>query len=168
MPIYTPNSDLQNVTILDFVSNAQTVTQGSMPFLPRPTRGMQQTFLYTHQTATVVIDNNQQRQVRAVGLSSCAVVIYASSDQTNYNQAWIHHANAGDVSNNDVLNAINAIGNPPINSIVVIFAHPGPHDDGYQDSINIIALAGVAANNIVEIENSNSVFGIDNNGYIGT
>ncbi|NOI24393.1 hypothetical protein [Vibrio mediterranei] len=82
--------------------------------------------------------------------------------------AWVHHANAGHVGIADVNAAIVALGNPPVASILVIFAHPGAQDAGYNGSIATIAAQGIPANNIVEIPNLLvPQFGINNLGMIG-
>jgi len=105
---------------------------------------------------------------RAVGLITCASVIYVSTDPNAAPLAWVSHSNAGHVSAIDVATALASLGAPPPASVLVIFAHPGASDAGYLASIATIAAAGIPANSIVEIPNLIvPQFGINNLGQIG-
>jgi hypothetical protein len=102
------------------------------------------------------------------GLITCAAVLYVSRDPGAVAGIWLHHANAGHVTVGDVNAARAALGNPPWNSIEVVFAHLGPADPGYAGSIATIAAQGIPANNIVQIPNLLiGQLGVNNLGFMG-
>ena len=107
-------------------------------------------------------------RTRAVGLLTCAAVIYVSTDPGAAAAAWVHHAGAGCVDAGHVVTARHQLGNPPWASILVIFAHPGPGDEGYNASMIKMLAQGILTNNIIEIPNLlGGRFGICNRGHIG-
>ena len=103
--------------------------------------------------------------VRSVGLLTCASVIYYNAAGA----AYIHHANAGDVSAANFATAIGAGGlNTAAGNIWIIYAHNNASDAGYQATLNDFVLWGVPTNHITEITNlANGSFGINNAGWIG-
>lgn len=165
MPIYTHNGALgQPVNISAFVTSAQ---NAAAPGGPLPYLNGAGVNLGVNATALAAIGPVAQ-VTNAFGLITCASVIYASTDPAAVAGAWVHHANAGHVAVGDVTAAIAALGNPPAGSILVIFAHPGPHDPGYAGSIATIVAQGIPAANVVEIPNLLiPQFGINNLGWIG-
>lgn len=163
MPIYTHNGNMgPAVNISTFVAGAQVTPAGPLPHLPGPVN-------YLGVNATGVVALGPVPAVTKAGvLITCAAVIYVSNHPGAAAAAWVHHANAGHVGGADVTAARAGLGNPPANSLLVIVAHPGPHDPGYATSIATIVGQGVNANNIVEIPNLIvPEFGIDNLGMIG-
>lgn len=137
--------------------------QGSIPFL----RGQITNNLGTNQTAIVPIAN-ANNLTRAVGLITCASVIYVSTNPNALAVAYVHHAGSGHLAPQDIINAWNALGTPPWNTILVVFAHPNAKDGGYADSIANLMAQGIPNNNIVEIENlTTGCYGINNLGQIG-
>jgi hypothetical protein len=101
--------------------------------------------------------------VRAVGLMTCASVIYYS----NAGAAYIHHANAGDVTAANFNTALAALGIAAANAWI-IYAHNKPTDPGYQASLASFVVWGVPANNITEITDLfYPNFGINNFGWLG-
>lgn len=105
---------------------------------------------------------------RAMGLITCASVIYRSTNPAANAVAYVQHINAGAITVEDVGTAIASLGNPPLNSIYVIYAHPNPTDGGYTEAIGVLAGQGIPAANIIEIENLGFQFyGINNLGQIG-
>jgi hypothetical protein len=71
------------------------------------------------------------------GLHACAAVIYASNNKNAKNCAWVHHANTESVSLTDVNTAIDELGNPPLSSVFVVFAHMGSGFPCYNESMAI-------------------------------
>lgn len=164
MPIYAHNGALgQPVNISGFVAAAQAgVLAGPLPFLNGV--GNQ---LGVHATAFIPI-SMVAAITRAIGLVTCASVIYASTHPLAPPGAWVHHANAGHVAVGDVNNALVGLGGPPPATVIVIFAHPGAHDPGYAASILTITGQGIPVANVVEIPNLVvGQFGINNLGMIG-
>lgn len=164
MPVYNHNGLFSvPINISTFVRNARNAAApgGPLPLLPGDSND-----LGTHQTALVNISPVAQI-TRAVGLITCAAVIYVSDDEGAVAATWIHHANTGLVTAGNVAEALAGLGHPPPASVMVIYAHPG-NDNNYADSINVIAGQGINANNIVEIPNLPfSFFGVDNLARIG-
>lgn len=137
--------------------------QGPIPFL----RGQTTNEVETNRTAIVPIAT-ANNLTRAVGLITCASVIYVSTAPNALAIAYLHHANAGYLAPQDIIDAGNALGNPPWNTILVIFAHPKATDKGYADSITSLIAQGIPNTNIVEIENLiTGCYGINNLGQIG-
>lgn len=110
------------------------------------------------------------------GLSSCASVIYVSTDPGALACAYVHHANCGLITISDIGIAIESLypkkqdgKRPSIDStkIYVVYAHPGSNVL-YEKEIEKLLGFGIPLHNIIEIEElpTNS-FGIDNNGFIG-
>lgn len=165
MPVYVHNNQFgPPVNISAFVAAAQAAAApgGQLPMLGGPGNN-----LGVNATAAAPI-GPVAGVTRAFGLITCASVIYVSTNVAAAAAAWVHHANAGHVGIADVNAAIVALGNPPVASILVIFAHPGAQDAGYNASIATIAAQGIPANNIVEIPNLLvPQFGINNLGMIG-
>ena len=165
MPIYNHNGQLgQPINISTFVRHAQNAVAPSGPL---PNLGGVGTNLGVNAAALNNIGPVDQI-TKAYGLLTCASVIYLSTSPAAVAGAWVHHANAGHVGGGDVNTAIARLGNPPAASILVIFAHPGNHDNGYAQSIATIVASGILANNVVEIPNLIiPQFGINNLGCIG-
>jgi len=166
MPIYTLNGNFGGaINISTFVLQiaAHGLAQGPLPQLPAGAV----TNLGPSGTHLLPIAVAPAKAV-AIGLITCASVIYASTDPGAFAGTFIHHANAGHVGHGDVTAARAALGNPPWTSVIVVFAHPGPQDPGYNASIATIAAPGVLPNNIVEIPNLTAgQFGVNNLGQIG-
>jgi hypothetical protein len=106
---------------------------------------------------------------RAEGLLTCACVIYVSTAESAESGAWVHHANAGYVGIEDIIAALIALkAERNVGSVLVIFAHRGNSDKGYDESIAMMKRVGIPEANIVEIPNLLMPhFGIDNLGFIG-
>lgn len=136
---------------------------GAIPHL----QGEITNYLGTRDRAIVQI-GNERNLTSSFGLNTCASVIYMSTHPHAPAVAYVHHANAGHLSDEDITVARDALGNPPWNTILVIFAHPRPTDNGYVDSLQNLINHGIPDNNIVEIaELSLSNYGINNLGQIG-
>ena len=166
MPIYTHNGRFgQAVNIAGFVAASQA---GPAPGGPLPIlNGQNATSLAPKQAGLVNIEMAAEC-TQAIGLLTCAAVIYASTHAAAAPAAWVHHANVGHVTINDVNAALHGLGGPQPASVVVIFAHPGPSDPGYVASINTIVAQGILAANVVELPNLIAGnFGINNLGMIG-
>lgn len=164
MPIYTHNGKLgMAVNIQEFVAAAQAgVLVGTLPFLYG--RGKD---LGVNETAFNPI-TRVAGITRAIGLITCASVIYTSSYRFAAEGAWVHHANAGHVTHADVNNALVGLGNPRPSTVLVIFAYPRAHGLGYAASISTIISRGIPAKNVIEIPNLIiPQFGINNLGMIG-
>ncbi len=101
--------------------------------------------------------------VRAVGLLTCASVIYYN----NAGDAYVHHANAGDVGQGDFNSDIAALGGVAGN-VWVVYAHNNNTDNGYQATLTDIVNWGVATNHVTEVTNLRVPgFGINNLGWVG-
>jgi hypothetical protein len=72
--------------------------------------------------------NSGQTVERAWGLMSCASLIYYG----NVGDAYVHHANTGDVGRGGFKTAISALNTAAVNAWI-IYAHPNNTDAGYQD-----------------------------------
>lgn len=137
------------------------ITNIRFGFLPRAAGGVVQ-MLGTNVTSGVQPIGPLIRVTSAVGLITCASVIYVSGG--NY---YVHHANAGFVSQNDFDNALEALGTQAAN-VSVVYAHNNAQDAGYLQSVNDIIGFGIPAAQMFEIQNITvSQFGISNEGRIG-
>jgi hypothetical protein len=131
-------------------ANIQTVQLG-------PTQAALQPFAGPPESKTVVIN-----------LITCAAVLYTSTDPAARAGIWIHHAQAGDVSRNDVDTALQNLGNPPPDSVLVVFAHQGRPDPSYDQSFSTMVDRGIDDHSIIEIPNVFArQFGADNFGQLG-
>lgn len=166
MPVYIGDgTGGPPVNISTFVRNAQGGATGPTPFLATPAHMNVQ--IGKSVTRTQVIDLTISA-TEAFGLTTCASVIYASTDpRVPKPVAYVHHANAGDVSADDAAKALAALGGSPLH-VLVVFAYPGSADKGYTDSIEAIAAKGVPGKHIIEFPNlMTGSFGINGRGQIG-
>jgi hypothetical protein len=153
------------LNILSFIRGAQAHPAGPQP--GRLPSGITTVSLTYSQTGMQFIREAPSKTV-VVGLISCAAVLYVSTDRHAVPGVWLHHANAGHVSGENVQSAIHNLGSRPAASIYVIFAHPDPSDNGYNASMATIAEHGINDHNIIEIPNVIvPQFGVDNLGQIG-
>ena len=160
--VYPPGN---NPNIAAFVGAAQANPTGPMPL--RALAGTPRNLGQTQQAAQAIRSTDGNKTI-AFGLLSCAAVIYASTDPNAARVCWVHHAPSGAVTAADVNNARAQLGNPPWGSIIVVLAHPGPHDNDYLRTTNTIANQGVPANNIIEIPDGPANFGVNYLGQLGT
>ena len=101
-------------------------------------------------------------------LYTCAAVLYTSTDPAATAGIWLHHAQAGSVSGTDVDTALQNLGDPPPSSVLVVFAHDGPPDPGYNASFSTMVDRGIDGDSIIEIPRGyGSQFGADNLGQLG-
>jgi hypothetical protein len=167
MPVvYALNGTIgSTVNILSFIRGAQANPAGPSPgALPQGIATVQLTY---SQVGMQFIRGAPSKTV-VIGLITCAAVLYVSSDPHAVPGVWLHHANAGHVSGNDVHLALHNLGGPPVASIDVIFAHPGASEAGYNASMATIAEQGINNHNIIEIPNMIvPQFGVDNFGHLG-
>lgn len=155
------NNPMNISTFIQYVQRGN--NRGPIPFLRSQTTNN----VGTNQTAIVQIAN-ANNLTKAVGLITCASVIYVSTDPNALAVAYVHHAGSGYLAPQDIIDARNVLGNPPWNTILVIFAHPKPTDGGYADSIASLNALGIPNNNVVEIDNlTTGCYGINNLGQIG-
>jgi hypothetical protein len=103
-----------------------------------------------------------------INLITCAAVLYASPDPAAAAGIWIHHADAGAVSGNDVDTALQNLGDPPPDSVLVVFAHETAPDPDYNASFSTMMDRGIDKDSIIEIPNVFAgQFGADNLGQVG-
>jgi hypothetical protein len=165
--VFEPNGDLgPPINISAFVNGAKMTPRGPQPGqLPTniPTvhlgrnQGALQPFAGPPGSKTVVIN-----------LLTCAAVLYSSTDSAAAAGIWIHHADAGVVSRNDVDTALRNLGDPPPDSVLVVFAHETRPDPNYDQSFSAMVDRGIDDNSIIEIPNVfGRQFGADNLGQVG-
>lgn len=154
------------MNISAFINHARRIGNNGGPLPQLPNNNYQ--CISTNQTYDVPI-GTANIQAKAVGLITCACVIYVSTWPNANAIAHLHHAPSGLITNRDINTALAALGNNiPMGSVYVIYAHPNAHDDGYQDSINTLINRNINTNNIIEICELNSgTFGVNNLGQIG-
>jgi hypothetical protein len=87
------------VNISRFIRDAQVNPAGPLPG-QRP-QGIPTVHLTYSQTGMQFIHGASSKTV-VIGLITCAAVLYVSSDPRAVPGVWLHHANAGHVSGNDV------------------------------------------------------------------
>lgn len=154
------NVGMENIATL--IQRAQTNPQGGLSFL------LGNFTTVTQGNAMLINIDGSTNVVKAMPLFTCACVIYASTDALFPPCAWVHHAPGGIVNRQDIATAINQLGNPPTNSIVVVYAHPNPNGANYTQAIANIIQAGIPQNQIAEIESlQGTAFGINANGQVG-
>lgn len=124
------------------------------------------TYLGQGQAGVQVIGVNPGSTV-ALGLLTCAGVVLASTNPNDPPRAWVYHAPSGSLTNNDVANALAALGNVNANDVVAVYAHPNPSDQYYVADATVLVNNGVPNGQVVEIESLPGViFGINNLGQI--
>lgn len=163
--LYTGNGEIAGpINIIAFFQHVIAGHNiGPIPFV----NGGITTALGVNQDAVVPIDINHNL-TRAVGLITCACVIYVSTDPEANAVAVVQHINSGVLNLENIGQASAALGNPPANSIYVIYAHRNFTDGGYQGAINLLVNHAIPENHIIEIENLHfDFFGINNLGQIG-
>jgi hypothetical protein len=150
-------------SITAFVLRAQANPAGNLYLLGPATLDV-----YQGTTQLINLDGGPDI-VKTSWLLTCASVVYASDNAKYPPAAWVHHAPGGLVTAEDVHAALAGLGNPPLDSMLVIYAHPKPTDPGYQEAINTIIGAGIAANRVIEITNLKlSTYGINAHGQVGS
>jgi hypothetical protein len=103
-----------------------------------------------------------------INLLTCAAVLYASTDPAATAGIWIHHADAGAVSRNDVDTALQNLGDPPPGSVLVVVALERRPDPNYDESFRTMVGRGISDDSIIVIPNVfGSQFGADNLGQLG-
>ncbi len=127
--------------------------------------------LGTHDAGLLQFGGDLSRML-AVGMTSCASVIYVSTHPNAPAVAWVHHANTGTLTYGDVATALTHLGilsiHQGVASVFVIYAHPKPTDSGYAQGVGVLVSNGIPPDNIVEIDElKNSSFGINSHGQIG-
>jgi hypothetical protein len=153
-----------NPNMMTFILAAQPPAIAGGP-MPTGLGGVPTTWLTTGLSAAQNIGIVAGKTV-AVGLSSCASVIYASTDPAANAIIWVHHVNAGAVTAAHVNQARLQLGNPPWATIFVVYGHAGIQDPGYLAAIKVIQNQGIPANNIVEIPQLVNL-GVNNLGQLG-
>jgi hypothetical protein len=113
--------------------------------------------LVTGVGSAIQFDGNE-RVVRAVGLSTCASVVFLNATQ---GRAYVYHAPSGTVSSQEFGYARQAAGGG-LDSLYVVLAHvDGP--SGYEKTLGQFEDWGVPANQMVEISNlGGTSFGLNN------
>jgi hypothetical protein len=158
-----------NTNIAAFIAAAQIPPPPALGPMPGhfPVGGGPVNNLGPNMTALSMISPVPQQTI-VIGLITCAAVFYMSTDPDAVAAVWVHHANAGRVTAADVVAARAGLGNPPWASICVVFAHPGPSDNGYSDSMNTMISQGIPTNSIIEIPNMViPQIGVNNLGQLG-
>jgi hypothetical protein len=167
MPIYKYDYHIcEPMNIGDFIYAARRgVHFGPLPLMR--TVEVQVNNLSTNEAALIPFGIKAQI-TRAYGLLTCACVIYVSNHPRAVVGAWVHHAPSGYVSIDHVNAALVALGTPPLESVLVIFATPCSYDERYAKSVKTIVKRGIPEVNTVVIPNLPVCsFGIDNQGFIG-
>ena len=113
---------------------------------------------------TMELEQKPPLAIRAVPLITCACVIYQSTEST---MIHIHHAPSGTIYEEDIHRALTSLGTTNARSLYVIFAHSTPHDNEYQASLDLLVESGIPEDNILEITNGPSTFGVNSLGQIG-
>jgi len=164
MPVYIGDgTGGPPVNISTFVRNAEGGAKGPTPLLG--TSG-KRVLIARHETGVQPIDLTGSSTV-AWGLTSCASVVYASTDPRAPPIAYVHHANIGHVSADDVAKALATLGGEPFR-VLVVFAYPNVRDKLYTESIGTIVAKGVPRRHVIEFPNlMTGSFGINARGQIG-
>lgn len=127
----------------------------------------QVTNLTPGQGAPIQLNLENLTVVRSIGLITCASICYVYSLS---GMGYVYHANAGVISNNSFVTAMQELGvqGGELGSVFIAFAHPEATDNGYQQSLNDLQNWGIPANNIVEITNLLiPQFGLNNQLQVG-
>lgn len=153
------------INIAQFVQDARRNPMGRQP--GKLEEGLPATRLKEGQTNLQLQSLAKSKTVTTI-LYTCAAVLYYSSDAKSMPGVWCHHAPSGVVKSSDVLMAIERLGNPPRETIRVVYAHDGPRDAKYDKQINTIVIEGVLPGNIIEIPNlPMPMLGVDYQGMLG-
>jgi hypothetical protein len=102
------------------------------------------------------------------GLLTCAAVIYYSTHHTATPGIWCYHANAGVLSAGSIDEARSRLGDPPWDTIVVVYAYARPREARYATQLQKLVNQGIRPGNIIEVSNlSYFNLGVDNQGRLG-
>ncbi|MCP1446424.1 hypothetical protein J3D54_005556 [Pseudomonas sp. GGS8] len=111
--------------------------------------------------------------VKAFGLLTCAGVILTSTHESFPARAVVYHAPSGNFAPGKLQELLGYLADahgaqPPLNSILAVYAFPNPADDGYREEALKIQNIGIPGDNIVFIPNISGVtFGINSHGQVG-
>ncbi|WP_271765093.1 hypothetical protein [Aquimarina algiphila] len=97
----------------------------------------------------------------SIRLNTCASICIVNSQNT---KAYVLHAKSGIIRREEFDEALNAMGNQVRpRHLSIVYAHPGPSDNNYKNSIMQLEWWNVPSDNIVEITNVPGVqFGLNN------
>jgi len=116
----------------------------------------------------VIVFGGAPLNVVAFGLITCAGVILVSTAPNEAAQAVVYHATSGTLSAGILATLHAAIGNPPLCSLLAVYATPKTWDKNYHNDAMKIQTFGVPANRVVYIDNlPRFQFGIDYHGHVG-
>ena len=164
MTNYTYNGAMQQgLPFSGMISQAQNNHTGPLGLLPPGTS----TYLGEGQGGYIAFDGSTNRLI-ALGLITCAAVIFVSTDAHAHAGAYVYHAKSGTIPGGTVQTARAALGNPPIGSLLVIYTFPKPTDPNYVADAQSIVNAGVPAANVIFASNlAASQFGISSACFVG-
>jgi hypothetical protein len=165
--VYQPTNEIGPPTnISAFVNSAKMTPTGPHPG-PLPAN-IQTVRLGKNQAALQPFSGPPESKTVVLNLLTCAAVLYTSTDPAAAAGIWIHHADTGAVSGNDVDKALQNLGDPPPSSVLVVFAHARQPDPVNDASFSAMVDRGIDANSIIEIPRVyGSQFGADNLGQLG-
>lgn len=154
----------RDMSISGLVQRAQVHGGGPMPFL---SQGGGQTMVGQGHYSVINFGAAASKTV-AIPLLTCAGVVLASTDPNAPAQAVVYHATAGDIPNGILPLLRNAIGGPPLASLLAVYATPKPWDANYNADAMKLQTFGIPANQVVYIEQiMGSTFGINSHGQVG-
>jgi hypothetical protein len=132
MPVYKPNGKMRPpITISELVTETwKAIALDKAAINPFPLLSKGQAAQEVYQGKAFFVPFDGKTEAVAIPLLTCAAVIYASTHPLASAGVWLHHAGAGVVNDKDVAAAVTALKNPPLNSILVVYAHPQSPDKG--------------------------------------
>lgn len=150
-------------------ANSKTKSKGPIPQLGSGQRDL----LGMSEYAVINIDgatdsHGRPNQLAAFGLNQCAGVILASTDKSASAKAAVYHAPSGGITTSMFGVLLEAIGNPPVISLLIAYATPKTWDENYTAAVKTIENYGVSTDRVVCIGKwFSNMFGITSLGHVG-
>ncbi|MFO1047268.1 MAG: hypothetical protein U1E52_05135 [Geminicoccaceae bacterium] len=151
------------IHIETLIESARSNPNGKIPAMMKAANV---THIMTGQSRAVAIDD-QPHMARAVGLLTCAAVIYYVKTTNQNAKAWIHHANAGQILKQDVERVLAGLDGPRACEVLVLYVQRDFKEDYNDYVLKYMLEKGIIESNILIMPGLNgSTFGIDNRGYV--
>ena len=150
-------------TIFDFVYHAAFYQRAPIPRIPQNDPRVWR-IVYEGEAALVQL-NDEPAITKPSTLYTCAAIIYACR---HTNKAWVHHSPSGQLSPEQVHEAIDRLGAANMRDQIFVICANRQIDESYEHLTERIAVAGIPRSNILALTGyQNESFGIDNHGHVG-